>query len=54
MEAIAHDPEFAKKVGVPQKVGRDFATADKVQGLYRGRKSRRMAWPKTATAHTAG
>ena len=29
MEAIAHSPSFAKKVGVPQKVGKDFATADK-------------------------
>jgi len=29
MEAIAHNPAFAKKVGVPQKVGKDFAEADK-------------------------
>ena len=29
MEAIAHSPSFAKKVGVPQKVGKDFAEADK-------------------------
>lgn len=29
MEAIAHSPAFAKKVGVPQKVGKDFAEADK-------------------------
>ena len=29
MEAIAHNPAFAKKVGVPQSVGQDFATADK-------------------------
>lgn len=32
MEAVAHDPQFAKKVGVPQKVGRDFAAADKANG----------------------
>jgi len=29
MEAIAHSPSFAKKVGVPQSVGKDFSTADK-------------------------
>ena len=29
MLAIAHSPAFAKKVGVPQKVGKDFAEADK-------------------------
>ncbi len=28
MEAIAHNPKFAKKAGVPQKVGEDFAAAD--------------------------
>ena len=29
MEAIAHSPEFAKKAGVPQSVGKEFASADK-------------------------
>jgi hypothetical protein len=29
MEAIAHNKSFAKKVGVPQSVGKDFAAADK-------------------------
>ena len=29
MEAIAHDPRFAKKVGVPQSVGQDFSEADR-------------------------
>ena len=29
MKAIANNPKFAKKVGVPQKVGKDFASADK-------------------------
>lgn len=27
-EAVAHSPEFAKKAGVPQSVGKDFAHAD--------------------------
>jgi hypothetical protein len=29
MEAVAHNPGFAKKVGIPQSVGKDFAAADK-------------------------
>jgi hypothetical protein len=29
MEAVAHNPKFAKKVGVPQSVGKEFAKADK-------------------------
>jgi hypothetical protein len=29
MAAIAHNPAFAKKVGVPQSVGKDFNKADK-------------------------
>jgi len=29
MTAIANNPSFAKKVGVPQSVGKDFAAADK-------------------------
>lgn len=29
MEAVAHNPAFAKKVGIPQSVGKDFANADK-------------------------
>jgi hypothetical protein len=27
MQAVAHDPKFAKKAGIPQSVGRDFAVA---------------------------
>ena len=29
MAAVAHNPAFAKKVGVPSKVGKDFNAADK-------------------------
>jgi len=29
MEAVAHSPAFAKKVGIKQSVGKDFAAADK-------------------------
>ena len=28
MAAVAHNPKFAKKVGIPQKVGREFNRAD--------------------------
>jgi hypothetical protein len=39
MQAVAHSPAFAKKVGIPQKVGKEFAKADegkkfKEGGLY--------------------
>ena len=36
MEAIAHNAGFAKKVGVPQSVGKDFATADKGKKFKEG------------------
>jgi hypothetical protein len=36
MEAIAHSPSFAKKAGVPQSVGKDFATADKGKKFAKG------------------
>jgi hypothetical protein len=36
MEAIAHNKAFAKKVGVPQTVGQDFAKADKGKTFKKG------------------
>ena len=36
MEAIAHSQSFAKKVGVPQSVGKDFSNADKGKSFKRG------------------
>ena len=36
MEAIAHSPKFAKKAGVPQSVGKDFAAADKGKTFKKG------------------
>ena len=36
MEAVAHNPSFAKKVGVPQSVGKDFSTADKGRKFSKG------------------
>jgi hypothetical protein len=36
MAAIANSPSFAKKVGVPQSVGKDFSTADKGRKFSKG------------------
>ena len=34
MEVVAHSPEFAKKVDVPQSVGEEFVEADKNYTLF--------------------
>jgi hypothetical protein len=36
MEAIAHSPSFAKKVHIPQSVGKDYAAADKGKTFGKG------------------
>ena len=36
MQAVAHSPAFAKKVGVPQSVGKDFSNADKGRKFSKG------------------
>jgi hypothetical protein len=36
MEAVAHSPSFAKKVGVSQSVGKDFSAADKGRKFSKG------------------
>jgi len=36
MEAVAHNPSFAKKVGVKQSVGKEFAAADKGKSFKQG------------------
>ena len=41
MEAIAHSPEFAKKAGVSQSVGKDFAAADDKAGITKKKSSMR-------------
>ncbi len=40
MQAVAHNPKFAKKVGIPVSVGKEFNKADKRKGRFvkRGRK----------------
>lgn len=38
MAAAAHNPAFAKKVGVPAKVAKDFNEHDKGTGILKGKK----------------
>ena len=35
MRAVANSPKFAKKVGVPQSVGREFTKGDDMKGKYK-------------------
>jgi len=35
MAAAAHSPEFAKKVGIPQSVAKEFNRADKARSMQR-------------------
>lgn len=41
MEAVAHNAKFAKKAGVPQKVGKDFAAADKASGKFKAKHAKK-------------
>jgi hypothetical protein len=53
MEAIAHNSAFAKKVGVKQSVGKDFAAADKGKTFSKGMevaKTKNVAREKAAAA----
>jgi hypothetical protein len=38
MAAAAHSPKFAKKVGIPTKVAKDFNKADAGTGIIRGKR----------------
>lgn len=38
MAMVAHDPDAAKRVGVPQSVGKDFNQADKGTGILKKKK----------------
>ena len=43
MNAVAHSPAFAKKVGVPQSVGKDFSNADKGRKFSKGGDMKKMS-----------
>jgi hypothetical protein len=57
MAAIANSPSFAKKVGVPQSVGKDFTDADKGKKFRSGGMTRpdiqKVNKPKTEHGKTA-
>jgi hypothetical protein len=38
MAAAAHNPKFAKKMGIPQNVAREFNQADAKTGILRKKK----------------
>lgn len=38
MAGAAHNPEFAKKMGIPRKVAKEFNRADKRTGILRKKK----------------
>jgi hypothetical protein len=38
MQAVAHNPEFAKKVGMLQSVSKDFVKADKKAHKFQSKK----------------
>lgn len=48
MEAVAHSPAFAKKVGIPQSVGQDFSKADKGRKFQKGGIMKKPAFKKPA------
>ena len=57
MQAVAHSPAFAKKVGVPQSVGKDFATADKGRKFKEGgdmKESKKMVGKEIGFMKKAG
>lgn len=41
MEAAAHNPEFAKKAGISQKVAKEFTSADKSSGKFKPKPKRK-------------
>ena len=37
MAAVAHNPDFAKKAGIPTSVGKDFVEADKKVSTFKSK-----------------
>ena len=57
MAAVANNPAFAKKVGVPQSVGKDFTTADKGRKFSKGgdmKESKKMVGKEISFMKKAG
>jgi hypothetical protein len=55
MAAVANNPKFAKKVGIPQSVGEDYVEADKGRkfrsGGMAGCGTKRMKWAVMTGMH---
>ena len=49
MEAVAHNPAFAKKVGIKQSVGKEFAAADKGKKFKEGGMATKMKFAAPTT-----
>lgn len=45
MAAVAHNPAFAKKVGIKQSVGQEFAQADKGKKFKEGGMATKQKFP---------
>lgn len=41
MQAAAHNPEFAKKAGIPQSVAKEYAAADKRKQMAKALRERK-------------
>jgi len=41
MAAAAHNPKFAKKVGIPEGVAKEFNAADKGTGILRKKRKKK-------------
>ena len=57
MAAVANNPAFAKKAGVPQSVGKDFSNADKSRKFSKGgdmKESKAMVGKEMAFMKKAG
>lgn len=46
MEAVAHNPEFAKEADVPQSVGKEFAAADDKAGITKKKSMKEKMYGK--------
>ena len=51
MAAVANNPAFAKKAGVPQSVGKEFTDADKGKKFGTGTRADRQSVNKPKTEH---
>ena len=51
MEAVSHNPAFAKKAGIPQSVGRDFAAADDKAGITKTHGGKPVGSPRSKEEH---